>query len=190
MVLNHGGADQEVLKPNTAFPDYMRKHHDSWYAFAQERQHAVRPGDIIMVRGTIKARKWTVAAFVGEETEQSLHFDAHGIAPLAFGASLRLATTSSASVLHRSGPISESTTTLKNQCVFLSRYKMKRRIFRAPKVIRAAGYRGDDRRLHDDEERVPQESPEIEDDFGHTKVCCLLLLQKVYSNQGADRRSP
>ena len=58
---------------------------------------------------------------------------------------------------------------------------MKRCLFRAPKAIRAAGYRGDDRRLDDDDDDkiVFQESSEVEDDFGHTKVRHLDLLRIV-----------
>lgn len=200
-MLNSGGAIQEVLRPNKTFPEYMHLYHDSWYEFSKERGHDVAPEDIVMVRGTVKASEWTVAAFTDETRHQSLHLEAQGGSFGSVGVSLALSDASSMSVEHRCGSSLVATQDNmglpvvagpRNQCVFLSRYQMRYRKFPwKNRKIRAAGYRNDPTSEDDSEDMTDTsdtsdtEDGVIEDDCAPPKVCllrraawwkCLLML--------------
>ena len=167
LVLSGGGAIQEVLRPNNIFPEYMRANHDSWCDFAREQGHAVDPEDIVMVRGTVKASEWTVAAFLDETRHQTLELKASAATLGSLGVSLSRSVTSSMSVEHRTSP-SQATgnpSPPKNQCVFLNRYKISdRRLPWKNRKIKAEGYR-DDEPSQDDVDGYA-----IEDDCTDSKV--------------------
>jgi len=149
-----GPASQEVLRPNRAFVDYMYRNHDSWYEFAKQKGHAIAPEEIIMVRGWVKVSRWTVAAFVNETKghESQLEVQMGSVGSLSMSAAISSAT--SMSVEHRSGPPATASvvdhensregeylvaansvpTEQRNQCVFLSRYKIRYRRFWLKKI--------------------------------------------------------
>ena len=86
---------------------YIRQNHDSWYAFATGDKYGIEcePGDIIMVRSTMKTSAWAVAAFKDStDRSHSLAFD--GTAGLFGNAGIHLAsqTTVQSSVEYRIGP--------------------------------------------------------------------------------------
>ncbi|KAI0086257.1 hypothetical protein BDY19DRAFT_370479 [Irpex rosettiformis] len=141
-------ASQEVVHPNRAFRDYMRKHHDSWYDFARRRGLDIQPGHIILVRGWVKTSEWAVAAFTdsGKNHEVNFEADAGPFAKASFSVSYSSAV--SMSVEHRTGPtknvketqahVDVQTGLPQDQCVFLSYYEIKSRGFWTKKKIRAA----------------------------------------------------
>lgn len=114
-----------------------------------------------MICGTVKAAEWTVAAFMDEDSTQSLELKLCGGPFSSAGISISRSVSSSQSVEHRSGK-SQSPDSLntasdqqscppKTHCLFVSRYKikfsyesLKRR--RIPHVIKAEGRRNDDPR--------------------------------------------
>ncbi|KAI0084197.1 hypothetical protein BDY19DRAFT_973545 [Irpex rosettiformis] len=60
-------ATKTSISSNPHFPEYMRRHHESWYRFATDPEKLgieCMPEDIILVRGTTKTSAWTVAAFL------------------------------------------------------------------------------------------------------------------------------
>ncbi|KAI0089368.1 hypothetical protein BDY19DRAFT_140693 [Irpex rosettiformis] len=206
VVLNGGGAIQEVLRPNKAFPEYMHTYHDSWCDFAREKGHDVSPEDIVMVRGTVKASEWTVAAFMDETRHQSLELEAQGGLIGSAGISLSLSVASSMSVEHRSGRSQPRISSdeedsaanfrpMRNQCMFLCRYKMRYRKWPWQiKKIKAEGYRDDEPSSDSDsEEDTSAESDSededvIEDDCSLTKVLDPLdtLMDYILENSGCD----
>ncbi|KAI0337068.1 hypothetical protein BDW22DRAFT_1364574 [Trametopsis cervina] len=204
LVINGGGAVQEVLRPNKTFSEYMNRHHDSWVEFSKERGHDVAPEDIIMVRGWVKASKWTVAAFMDETKYQSLQLEAQAGSIASAGVNLSLSSSSSMSVDHRTGPsrasapysvgVAEDAELHKNQCVFLSRYKMRYRKFPWRK-IRAEGYKNDESAADDESDDGSSSSETdhegdffVEDDCVRTKIFdpVDLLLRYILDNSTCE----
>lgn len=197
LIINGGGAIQEVLRPNKTFPEYMHTYHDSWCDFAADRGHDVLPEDIIMVRGTVKASEWTVAAFTDETRHQSLQLEAQGGLGSA-GISVSLSDASSSTVEHRSGrskppPITDQMGTAMdsqmpmNQCVFLSRYKMRYRKWPwKNRKIRASGQRDDEPSSDSDSEDDTstegdsEDEDVLEDDSFRTRVRAVCCYDRLY----------
>lgn len=71
LILQGGGATRAGLLPTTKVPEYMYKHHRSWYAFARAQGLLLEPDDITLIRSTVKASGWTVVAFTDTD-------DCHG----------------------------------------------------------------------------------------------------------------
>ena len=130
LLLKGGGATQETLVPNTVFPEYMLDHHDSWYRLATEQGHRMEREDLIMVKGTVKAADWSLAAFHDKNDHRSFKFEVKSAASALAGFSW---SRSVVSVEHRSreskvpAPPPDAAQQTKDQCVFLSRYMMRRR---------------------------------------------------------------
>lgn len=60
------GGDKTTVPCAQTITQYIRQHHDSWYAFATDPVKyglECKPEDIIMVRGFVKTSAWAVAAF-------------------------------------------------------------------------------------------------------------------------------
>ena len=168
----------------------MLEHHDSWHEFARANGFSMKPEDIVMVRGTVKARRCLVAAFTGEASELSLQFDAAGGIFGRLGLSLSSSITDSKSPMCRFGPedaiisddiadeASQHVDHLpKDQCVFLSRYKLRFRWFRGSKVMKAEGKHRDDHTPPETDDGINDQfaddsgfSRYVEDDFSHRKV--------------------
>ncbi|KAI0089371.1 hypothetical protein BDY19DRAFT_140875 [Irpex rosettiformis] len=87
LLLNEGGTTQETLLPNSNFPAYMLEHYDSWYKLAKEQEHDIEPEDLVMVKGTVKASDWTVAAFYDKSKHRSFKVEARGIPYVGAGLS-------------------------------------------------------------------------------------------------------
>lgn len=190
LVVNGGGAIQEILRPNKTFPEYMHTYHDSWCEFARERGHDVAPEDLVMVRGTVKSSEWTVAAFMDETRHQSLELEAQGGMIGSAGVALSISASSSMSVEHRSGRSHPSTISTfdsppsRDQCLFLCRYKMLyRKWLWKNRKIKAEGYRNDEPSSDSDSEddtstegdSEGEDEDVIEDDCTEPKVCHLPL---------------
>ncbi|KAI0343808.1 hypothetical protein BDW22DRAFT_1304140, partial [Trametopsis cervina] len=156
LVLNDA-ASQEIFQPYyQAVIDYMLQYHDSWYEFALRKGLQIPREEIIMVRGHVKTSQWAVAAFVDASRNQEIVFQAQA-GPLAT-LSLAVARSDehSMSVDHRSGQTrrnsgdaimsdsedvdmtAQSQLPSQDQCVFVSRYKIRHRKYPWRK-IRAAG---------------------------------------------------
>lgn len=204
LVLNGGGAIQEVLRPNKTFAEYIHRHHDSWVEFAKKRGHVVPRGDIIMVRGWVKASEWIVAAFKDESKYQLLQLAAQAGSVANAGLRFSVREASSTSVEHRTGasqapaPSGAGATMSaflrkrrrtgsrkyappKNQCVFLSRYKTCYRKW-PWQMIRAAGSKDEEPPAGDGSGDgsiflgADHESDfVVEDDSVRTRVCLIHL---------------
>lgn len=142
-------ASQEVVHPNRAFRDYMRRYHDSWCNFAGARGLEIQPDHIILVRGWVKTTDWAVAAFTDSGKNHEVNFDVQAgpFAKASFAVSY--SSEISMSVEHRMGPVrqvkepgwcadGESPGIRQDQCVFLSYYEMRTRGFWAKKIRAAA----------------------------------------------------
>ncbi|KAI0765560.1 hypothetical protein BC629DRAFT_1541098 [Irpex lacteus] len=158
-------ATKTSFSPNIPFKQYMLENHASWYAFATDPKRwglQCEPEDIILVRGTMKTSSWTVGAFFGQVNR--LHDFATGgqVASIA-GAKFQMSSEYSQSHKweQRSGPyralahlstpqlISPADTMdidsvdpraqvnqpVKDQCIFLSYYKIKYRTFLPKKIV-------------------------------------------------------
>ncbi|KAI0347557.1 hypothetical protein BDW22DRAFT_1425571 [Trametopsis cervina] len=154
-------ATKVSVASNDAFPEYMRQHHKSWYAFATNRERLgiqCNREDLVLVRGTIKTSAWEVAAFMesgshvhdvtfngqfGPVVNAGLTYsNQHGNhATFEHRSSPRsIASGSEQSAIAPSTPASTSipgftTDPEKDQCIFLSYYKIKYRRPLLPKKI-------------------------------------------------------
>lgn len=155
-------ADRLYLHPNKSIPRYIATHYKSWCDFATEKD--IEFGDElegpILIRGWIKTAGWAVAVMMAESRSHELNISG-GIQGIA-SASLSFSFSESvqASTHHRIGPqratdIQElsgiTSSLLHDQCIFLSYYKVKRRLLGSPKVIKAgAGSSGPPSPTHPD----------------------------------------
>ncbi|KAK7687322.1 hypothetical protein QCA50_009828 [Cerrena zonata] len=83
--------NQEVVEDNLDWIEYMEKHHYSWYQWAtrEPRRWVVNKEDIVLVRGWVKADKWSLASF--ENQGQAMSFALVGEVPyFSFGGSLSI----------------------------------------------------------------------------------------------------
>ena len=92
----------------TCFRSYMRKNHESWYAFARDPDtyglHA-EPEDIILVRGTVKTSSWALAAYTDAGTHaHAIAFNAKAGAVAGAGFKWSSTHSSSAQLEQRVGP--------------------------------------------------------------------------------------
>ncbi|KAI0729097.1 hypothetical protein BC629DRAFT_1302809 [Irpex lacteus] len=135
LVVSGGGAQQEILLKNWLVPKYIFQHHSSWCRFARDVFGLDLTADeIIFVAGTVKASQWAVAAFMDRSVVQAASLQAGDGTHLSIGGSVSRSLRTSMSVEHRAGPrrIDEGATHsgsngLPNQCLFVYRYKMRRR---------------------------------------------------------------
>lgn len=187
-----------VQKQERKFEEYMLDHHQKWVDYATDTKYLGmrrKPEDIILVRGTVKTSSWTVGAFIGdgrEDHEVALEGRLGPVVNVSFQYSVQESSECSP-VPPRSGPahrvsstditthpshlltnpagtpaIAQNITDKKDQCVFLSFYKMKyRRPF--PRQIRAAadvfgggGGGGGDVGGTEDENSVSEYSVDVE----------------------------
>jgi hypothetical protein len=161
LMLWDGATKSIVEQQSLQFESYMRDNHDGWAEFVTKRLGIkCRPEDIVLVRGTIKTSCWTVGAFLGCKTRN------HGVTldgklgPLVdVGFTYHGSQSSTtAPVTLRSGPksriVSSRTTPIrllgstldafddhrspvKDQCIFVNYYKMKKRLL-LPRRLEAA----------------------------------------------------
>lgn len=137
-----------VVHQNTAFPEYIRQHHSSWCDLAQAIGLALRPEDIILVRGWLKTSEWAIAAVLSEGHAHTFSIGVDTGLSLA-QAHLDIGTSTEVDVpaIHRSGPI-DATERRRNQCLFLRYYKVKYRPgplrFLGMKIVAGAGARDSD----------------------------------------------
>lgn len=124
-----GGATRDDVHPNRLFPRYLMKNFKSWIAFAEDRHGLeISSEQIMLVRGRVKAAEWAVAAFVEGGLSHKIVFQAS--AGSYASASFELSRTSygSGSPEWRSGPKRSTVAAdAKDQCVFLSTYRLKQR---------------------------------------------------------------
>lgn len=168
----------------------MRKNHDSWYAFAREKELILRPEDIFMVRGWVKSSAWTVAAFMGDDHAQEIQFVAQAGSLTLPSISLAFSSATSVSCQHRFGPLkidlaSTSSGQSHDQCLFLSRYKIRYRFVLPRKIEAAAGNQDEHDGSFDDSIEVTstlaissssRSEVIIEDDMSETQVTSHFCL--------------
>ncbi|CAL1702007.1 unnamed protein product [Somion occarium] len=142
--------EQQVHWSNLRHHDYIRQYHDSWFELAtREGIHIRKKEDIILVRGWVKTAEWAVASFSqkGRAHEASLSAQFAPVAGGGLGYSYIHATQDS--VQYRIGPDQEHRLALpyipgstpskrRDQCVFLSYYKVKYRYILPRKILAEA----------------------------------------------------
>lgn len=148
-------ATREDISDSRDFHDYIRRHADSWYDFAEQKRFNVPNGhSIFMVRGCDKTAEWALAAFEGTSETQGAEVFFNGAFMTAPGARISLQGSwgRCTSAQHRSGPRLDSVTPVLsslpadvpgvsrrfNQPVFLRTWRVGRRRFMLPRSIKAA----------------------------------------------------
>ena len=152
MLILKQAAHRDVLHPSKDLAQYITRSHRTWYRFAQDVFRLdLKEEDIIFVHGSVKTAEWALAAATQRAREGSLLFGGE-FGPLARATfSVSASRSAAMSMEHRSGPkvarlgAEDSLQNEFDQCVFLHYYKIKRRRFLGPKVIRAAGERSSSR---------------------------------------------
>lgn len=173
-------AHMQVIQTHKGFTDFIRKHHDQWVRYIQEKKYDVEPLDIIVVRGWYKTDQWTVAA-----VDRSSHSHS-GSAQISLslgmgggGVGVQQQTTRESGATYRTGPFRDDSgppTPLPvqipppsleprcDQCVFLPLYKIKYRFFAFKTIQAGAGY-----------DTLPDNNP----DEGNTEVTMDVDSQTV-----------
>ena len=148
-------ATREDILDSEDFHEYIDQHVDSWYEFAQRKRFNVPKGpSIFMVRGCDKTAEWALACFHGTSETQGAEVFFNGAFIGAPGARLCLkgSWARSASAAARSGPRRDPVTPFLtsqsanvpevskrfDQPVFLRTWRVSRRRFWIPRVIKAA----------------------------------------------------
>lgn len=152
-------ATSSLVLKNNAFTAYMNAHHDAWHAFAAALGHAIAPDDIVLVSGWLKTSEWALAACTDCARAHQLTLDVQA-GPLAgaqFG--IKLAQDVQMSLEQRSGPSravqhKHKGSKVRDQCLFLRYYKIKKRPFFGKKIVAAAG--SYDQKSFDDSDRLVQ----------------------------------
>lgn len=146
-------ATKSALMLDGIFKDYMLQNHQRWHHFATTTGIRRDPQDIILVRGTIKTTEWAVAAvFDAGQQVHEVVFDGHfgDLARVGARYSAELSTACSfeqrvgpytrgavhGNPLHPSEPVSAG------QCIFLSYFKVKYRLFIQNKIVANSGDSG------------------------------------------------
>ncbi|KAI0637495.1 WD40-repeat-containing domain protein [Trametes polyzona] len=187
-------ADRRQMHPSKSLIRYIRSHIDDWYHFATDVKDVdISREDISFVSGVIKTADWGLGAFLRQGSGGEVSFQtnlgsfaqgsftfsrsrkAEGVAewrtkpeeasnsPVSSSASVAetLVEPGSSLTLKRT-----QTGPKKDQCIFLSYYKMKRRLWRN-RVVKAAA--GDDERDSefdsDGDEDIANESDDLEGPF-------------------------
>lgn len=140
------GAHREEVPPGHTISSYVVRNHAKWYRFAVDVvQLDIREEDVIFIRGSLKTAEWAVAAAVGGAREGELVFGGDFGPSMKAGFSVGVTQRMSMSIECRTGPLLTKDASQSSideppfdQCVFLLYYKLKRRPFLTPKVIRGA----------------------------------------------------
>lgn len=149
-------------------PDYMLRHHASWYDLARDTLGMdLRSDEIIFVQGVVKTTdRWALTAVTDSGEGVEVHFSTdlgpYGNASFSFSrdrqASLsypyRLGRALTIDTSRDEGASTGRKATKKDQCIFIHYYKLKRRWY-GPKVIKAAAEPRDPSRGSGDEGHGP-----------------------------------
>lgn len=138
-------ATREKLHPSKDLKHYIVQNHACWHRFAQDTLGLdVDYSKIVFVSGWVKTSRWAMASAMNCTREGEIVFGGSfgAVAGASFTVSAK--TDKSMSVEHRAGPrrsTNDKDIAFEDQCIFVHYHKLKRRLIRPPKVIRAAGSR-------------------------------------------------
>ena len=126
----------------------MLAHADQWLQFARDQGYDIELSDLLFVTGHTKTAQWTNAVFHGSERGGAVHLQANAASLVQGSFQIGGQHTVVHGVDCGKGPENPKDNPLPedfNQTVFLSAFKMARKLpLIAPKVIKAAGF-GNDR---------------------------------------------
>ncbi|KIP08045.1 hypothetical protein PHLGIDRAFT_127288 [Phlebiopsis gigantea 11061_1 CR5-6] len=175
-VLGDFGSQSKAVS-NWAFRQYMRKHHAAWHAFATRRGFAVRAGGIVLVYGWLKTSEWAIAAFQNQGRAHDISFQVGLESFAAAQFAVSLGEDVQVSMEQRCGPLrqgmprtiaSSRVSVPRDQCLFLRYYKLKKRLFRRPKVIITA----DARDVHGTQDFDPPPQEHVRGLLGEGRQIC------------------
>ncbi|EMD36836.1 hypothetical protein CERSUDRAFT_123877 [Gelatoporia subvermispora B] len=137
----HSDAERSEVMPTRLMEQYMASNYKHWVHLAQERyKRKLDVDDIYFVRGFVKATGWTVGHF---SKATSVTWSRQGLRTpeIRQGPRRGLSYDGTPELLidgTEARPSSSAYQPSRNQCIFLHYYKIKERVLRAPKIIRAA----------------------------------------------------
>lgn len=125
-------AKQERYVRSRACRDYICAHHASWEAFARRLGWYVHASELVLVYGCVKTSSWALAAYASRENEHEMGFSLTAGSFVSMRAGVEARDHVRMSMEQRSGPqrpddADSSTPAAKDQCLFISYYKIKRR---------------------------------------------------------------
>lgn len=134
------------IESSARITSYMARHHESWLEMANSQSSSglglgLDLEDLYFVSGTMKVPQWFIGVFDrGEESEIGGHLECTVADVFDLNAQVCDIRTVHRSPSFKKGPggVSAGAELPWNQCIFMRYYKMKRRLFRTPKVIKAA----------------------------------------------------
>ncbi|GJE94290.1 WD40 repeat domain-containing protein [Phanerochaete sordida] len=194
-------ADAESLYDNRELEDYIIREHHKWHAYAiDDVGHRVKPEDIVLVSGWIKApADWATAAFSNTSSTESLSVTSQIGQFFGFGLSGKHHKAYSGPRMERRGvmyPKVADRNAPRDQCLFVKRYKIKRRA-RVVRVLQAgAGYdsppsgRGDDGSQSSPVRSANSDTEDLRKLFGEWEDAALepldILLDYILEISGAE----
>ncbi|GJE94294.1 WD40 repeat domain-containing protein [Phanerochaete sordida] len=138
-------ADAESLYDNRALEEYMIREHHKWHAYAvDDVGHRVKLEDVVLVSGWVKApADWATAAFSNTSSTESLSVTSQLGQLFGLGLSGKRRTAYSGPRMERQGatyPQVADANAPRNQCLFVKRYKIKKRVSIVRVLQAGAGY--------------------------------------------------
>lgn len=139
----------ESIFESRVLEKYILRHHDSWYAYVRDvLGHRVEQENLVVVSGWVKTEAdWAAVAFSNTNASTSVSVKGHagGVAGIQMGGERTSSVTGPK--MHRhgehysehaSGP--RPTDAKRNQCVFLRRLMVHKRLMLPRKIVAGAGY--------------------------------------------------
>ncbi len=133
------------IESSVRIASYMARHHESWLEMANSQSSSglglgLALEDLYFVSGTMKVPQWFIGVFDRGEEKESGHLECTVADVFDLSANVCDIRTMHRSPSFKKGPamVPAGSELPWNQCIFIRYYKMKRRLLRLPKVIKAA----------------------------------------------------
>ncbi|EKM58706.1 uncharacterized protein PHACADRAFT_193823 [Phanerochaete carnosa HHB-10118-sp] len=128
---------------NQSLPTYMANNYESWYNFASDRGHALRRGDIYLVRGHVRAsNRWAIASCESSERGHRISFSAEALYFTSPRFNWSHTSSDNVGMRQRRGPGRAGSNVAEgpppqvlDQTMFISYYKLKLRLWKFKHIV-------------------------------------------------------
>ena len=149
MLVLNSEARAETIFQNRLLKKYILRNHNRWYRYARETLgQDIKPEDLIVVSGWVKTdADWAAVAFSNTSTSYSASVEGHAAGVIGLELSHSRASSVAGPKRHRQGQnyslkslSSSPADSAHDQCAFLKRSMVRRRLGIVRKVVAGAGY--------------------------------------------------
>ncbi|KAH8091428.1 quinon protein alcohol dehydrogenase-like superfamily [Cristinia sonorae] len=181
---------KEAVMSNADFKNFMVAHYDRWRGYACSVLGLEKELEIILVRGSIKTTHWKNATWTNKATVQGLFVQAQGGGVAQTELQLNVGVQQIGTPTIKWGPHGVAQEDMKfDQCVFLSYYKMKYRIWWITKLEAHAG-ENSFRRPDDDFLQGSSAMQVVQEDFAYEQDDMdpvNIILFYIFENSEAEK---